>query len=99
MQTKWLDRQLIGIMVGLIVPLLVSLLIYYVRFDNAGDFTSFLSALMAAESLGKLLSLSVVPNLLFFFIGIWSNRLYAARGVLLATVFYGLLAVVLFLIK
>ncbi|GAO31820.1 hypothetical protein [Geofilum rubicundum] len=96
---KWLDRQVTGLVVGLLVPLLISVLIYKFRFASAGDFTSFLKALMAVESLGKLLSLSVMPNLLFFFLGIWSNRLYAARGVLIATVLYGMLAVVLFLIR
>lgn len=99
MQMKWLDRQVTGLVVGLLVPLLISVLIYKFRFASASDFTSFLKALMAVESLGKLLSLSVMPNLLFFFLGIWSNRLYAARGVLIATVLYGLLAVVLFLIR
>lgn len=99
MQTKWLDRQVTGLVVGLIVPILISFLIYNYRFASAGDFVSFLKALMEVESLGKLLSLSVMPNLLFFFLGIWSNRLYAARGVLIATVLYGLMAVVLFLIR
>ncbi|MCA1745181.1 MAG: hypothetical protein LC643_05660 [Bacteroidales bacterium] len=99
MQTKWLDKQVTGIVVGLVVPLLISFLVYHFRFKGAEDFTSFLKALMAVESLGKLLSVSVMPNLLFFFLGIWSNRLWAARGVLMATVFYGLVAVVLFLIR
>ena len=99
MQTKWLDRQVTGFVVGLVMPLFISYLIYHFRFARAEDFTSFLKALMAVESLGKLLSLSVMPNLLFFFIGIWSDRLLAARGVLIATVLYGLVAVLLFLIR
>ena len=99
MQKNRLDTQVIGLLVGLIFPLLISFLIYHFRFSRAEDFTSFLTALMAVKSLGKLLSLSVMPNLLFFFLGIWSDRLFAARGVLIATVFYGLVAVVLFLIK
>lgn len=99
MQTKWLDKQVTGIVVGLVVPLVIAYLIYHIRFRGADDFTSFLKALMAVESLGKLLSVSVMPNLLFFFLGIWSNRLWAARGVLVATVFYGLVAVILFLIR
>lgn len=99
MQTKWLDKQVTGIVVGLVVPLFISYLVYHFRFEGAEDFTSFLKVMLAVESLGKLLSVSVVPNLLFFFLGIWSNRLWAAKGVLMATVFYGLVAVVLFLIK
>ncbi len=99
MQTKWLDKQVTGILVGLVVPLLISYLVYHFRFSGAEDYISFLKALMAVESLGKLLSVSVMPNLLFFFLGIWSNRLWAARGVLMATVFYGLVAVVLFLFR
>jgi hypothetical protein len=99
MQTKWLDKQITGVVVGLVVPLFISYLVYHFRFRGAEDFISFLKAMMAVESLGKLLSVSVMPNLLFFFLGIWSNRLWAARGVLMATVFYGLVAVVLFLIR
>jgi Fe2+ transport system protein B len=99
MQTKWLDRQVTGMVVGMVVPLFISFLVYHFRFKSADDFMSFLRAMLAVESLGKLLSVSVMPNLLFFFLGIWSNRLWAARGVLIATVFYGLVAVVLFLIR
>jgi len=99
MHKKWLDRQTTGLVVGILVPLIVSFLVYYFRFSGLEDYGTFISTLLAIKSLGKLLSISVVPNLLFFFLGIWSERLLAARGVLIATIFYGLVVAVLFLIQ
>ena len=46
--------------------------------------------------LSKVISLSAIPNLLLFFIYIWTNRNFSARGVIFATF---LLAFVMLILK
>jgi hypothetical protein len=45
--------------------------------------------------LSKLLSLSAIPNLLLFFVFIWTNRPFSARGVIFATLVVALVMLVL----
>ncbi|WP_258176623.1 hypothetical protein [Marinilabilia salmonicolor] len=51
------------------------------------------------QSLGKLVSVSVLPNLLIFFVAIWTERLLAARGIVIATLLYTLATVVLYFLR
>ena len=72
-----------GFIPGLILPLLVLLLIWAVRSHQ--DLGTFLKVFQRDGYLAKVLSLSVVPNLLLFYIFIWTRRTFSARGVILAT--------------
>ena len=45
----------------------------------------FLVQFQQMGMLSKVVSLAVIPNLLLFFIFIWTNRNFAARGVIFAT--------------
>ncbi|WP_026475142.1 hypothetical protein [Alkaliflexus imshenetskii] len=99
MEKKVANNLWIGLIIGLVMPLITSYLIYATRYPGDETYTEFIVAMIKVESLGKLLSLSVLPNLLFFFLGIWSERLLAARGVLIATVLYTLASVAMFLMK
>jgi hypothetical protein len=98
MMTKWLNKQITGIIAGFILPVIMAFLIYKFRYYGDKGFYDFLKAMMTLQSLGKLLSLSALPNLLLFFLAIWSERLLAARGVLIATISFGVVIVVLALI-
>ena len=90
MENKWANKQYIGLIAGLIFPLIVSFMIYKTRYFGGDSYYKFIQTLISFHSFGKLLSISVFPNLLLFFGAIWSNRLLAARGVLMATVLYAL---------
>ena len=74
----------LGLAVGLIVPVITVLIFYLVKFSHL-DIMGFLSNMSTRKVLSSLLSLCVIPNLLAFFIFIWTNMLYLARGVLMAT--------------
>lgn len=91
----WCNKQLIGLLVGLILPLVFGILLYHGRYQGDLTFSEFLEAMLQLKSLGKLVSVSVLPNLLVFFLAIWSNRLLAARGIVLATLIYTVLTVIL----
>jgi len=99
MNKKRGDVIWIGLFAGIVAPLATSYLIYKFRFPGDEIFSEFLIGLAMADSLGKLLSLSVLPNLLLFFAALWGERLILARGVLLATVFYTLVSVAFFLFE
>jgi hypothetical protein len=76
-----------GLAAGLVVPVLTILALYLVRFGDLGLHT-FLQAMITQNVLSPVLSLCVIPNLLVFFIFIWTDMLYLARGVLMATVIF-----------
>jgi len=88
----------IGLAAGLVVPLITILVFYLVRFNHISLY-EFFSALISRNILSSLLSLCVIPNLLVFFIFIWTDMLYLARGVLMATfVFAGIILIVKYLL-
>ncbi|MDG5800834.1 hypothetical protein QA597_10725 [Marinilabiliaceae bacterium ANBcel2] len=95
-KTTFINREVVGLIAGIIVPAITSYLIYYHRYPGEESYFELIKALFVLESVGKLLSLSVLPNLLVFFAAVWSDMLKAARGVLTATVVYTILGVILF---
>jgi hypothetical protein len=90
---KRLNSPLFGLITGLLVPLL-ALVVFYLVSTPATSLPEFLEILVSRKKLSSLLSLSVVPNLLVFFIFIWLNYLYSARGVLAAVFIFALIVVV-----
>ena len=58
---------------------------------TAGEFIQYL---IQRGKLSAVISLVILPDLLVFFIFIWLNYLYSARGVLAATLIYALLVVI-----
>jgi len=79
-------------MAGMVVPLLV-LLIFYLISSPGKAFPEFVEVIVSSRKLSSLISLSVVPDLLVFFIFIWLNYLYSARGVLAAVFLFALIVV------
>lgn len=85
----------LGFILGVIMPLLALLLFYFVRFSGM-DMSEFMSVLTHNhEDTAKILSLTLIANLIPF-IYYTSKRLdLTARGVLIATVLYAVLIVLL----
>jgi len=82
----------LGIILGILLPAITVFIAYKFRFDQY-DMDGFFKMLMQKKVLSSLLSLCVIPNLLVFFIFIWLNYLYSARGVLLSTFVVGFIIV------
>ena len=74
---------------GLIFPL-IGLYFFYLINYNQITIRAFIELLNSQDILIACISLSVVINLLLFFIGMWTNNLYASRGVLMATFAYAI---------
>ncbi len=89
------NKLYIGLIIGLILPVLMSWLIFYFRFGNSLSIHEFVTGLMEAHGFTKLLSLSVLPNLIVFLIAIKLDRLLAARGIVTATLLYAIAVIVL----
>ena len=83
----------IGLVLGVLAPLVGFVIIYLVAFRGM-SFTEYLELLAGRKKLSSIISLSVIPNLLLFFIFIWLNYLYSARGVLASTLFFALIVVI-----
>jgi hypothetical protein len=88
----------LGLVIGLVVPAVTVLVFYLVRFGHL-SIGEFLNTMKTTRVLSSILSLCAIPNLLVFFIFIWTNMLYLARGVLMATfVFAAVVVAVKYLI-
>jgi hypothetical protein len=85
---KTFDNVWLGAFAGLIAPVFAMFLFYLIRFNHL-TFTQFYERILQANGIvTPSISLCVIINLLVFFLFIWSNRNYSARGVLLSTMVY-----------
>lgn len=82
-----LNKIWIGLILGMIAPMLSVLGFYKYTYGHL-PFMDFVDIMMQSNVYVQLLSICVVPNLLLFFIFIWTNRLSSARGILFATFIY-----------
>lgn len=87
------NRQVVGFIVGLIAPMLVMTCFYLVKYSRF-TIVEFLNLILGAGIFIPLMSLSVIINLLLFFIFLWTNKDYAARGVILATMVYAFTVII-----
>ena len=87
------NRLFIGVITGLLIPVITLLIFNQAAFDqlNAGEFIRYM---IHRGKLSSVLSLVILPDLLLFFIFIWLDYLYSARGVLAATLIFALLVVI-----
>lgn len=90
-----LNNLYLGLVLGLLIPVIALFIFYFSTYNNQ-SIIDYLSHLISIDIVTQLVSLCVVPNLLLFFIFIWTNKLYSARGVLFATIIY---TIIVFIIK
>jgi len=81
-----------GLIAGLLVPLL-ALVFFHLISSQGKAFPEFIAFIVSRKKLSSLISLSLVPDLLVFFIFIWLNYLNSARGVLAAVFIFALIVV------
>jgi len=85
-----MNKQLTkGAIVGVIAPI-AAFVVYVAFFTEDSDPIGMYNKLVVMDKLPEIMSLSVLINLLIFFINIKTNRDEAARGMLLATILYGI---------
>ncbi len=81
-----------GTCVGIIAPI-AAFVVYVAFFTEASDPIATFRKIISIDKLSHVISLSVIINLLIFFMNINTNRENQARGILLATILYGFIIV------
>lgn len=93
MNKKRFDTLWHGLIPGLLLPILALVLSWRLKSDLG--FVEFLEYFQQMKMLSKAVSLSAIPNLLLFFIFIWTNRNFSARGVIFSTLLLAFTMVIL----
>lgn len=93
MSNKKFDTLWHGLIPGLVLPALALLGFWIVKSDRG--LVDFLEHFQTINMLSKVVSLCAIPNLLLFFIYIWTKRNFSARGVIFATLMLALIMVIL----
>lgn len=78
------DNLRLGIILGLVFPTFGFLIFYLWSFSKV-SFAYFVEYALQISAVSKLLSLSLLSNLLVFFLFILKNYYLTARGILLST--------------
>ncbi len=89
------NKLYIGILIGLLLPIIMSFALYYFLYRGDLTYWPFLNQMVKMGSIGKLLSISVLPNLIVFLIAVNKERLLAARGIVTSTVLYAVVVIAL----
>ena len=93
MSEKKFDTVLSGFVPALVLPSLTLLGFWIVKSEST--LVEFLVKFQQLHMLSKVVSLSTIPNLLLFFLFIWTNRIFSARGVIFATLLLAFLMLIL----
>jgi hypothetical protein len=88
---------LIGITLGIIIPMVAFYLFYIANYSHI-PFADYIKMLSMRSKLSKVMSICAVPNLLCFYICLWTNRDNMARGILGGTMLTALTVVVIYFI-
>jgi hypothetical protein len=83
-----------GAFLGIIFPIIGFLLYYVFLFSDSLTLSEYWDFLFESESIAGALSLSVIMNLPVFFLSLWNNRFETVKGIVGATIFYGLLIII-----
>jgi hypothetical protein len=96
-KAKSFDNSWLGVIIGIIGPIIgyfvVVNFVYQFEFADKSLHNSLMNLVVP-----KVISIGSIPNLLFFFLFIYTNRLRSARGVLGATIFYAVVVLIMKLV-
>ncbi|HBX51440.1 MAG TPA: hypothetical protein DEH02_10280 [Bacteroidales bacterium] len=92
---KKYNSFLSGAVGGLLLPLIAFFLFYLFLAPKNFTFSDFINQTRYLNLTTPILSICVIPNLLLFFICLWTNRLFSARGVVFTTMIFAFAVVVI----
>jgi len=91
---KKLDKIIWGAMLGILLPAISLFIFHKVKYDHM-QLWEFLRSFHRMGILTHVISLSVIPNLILFFLFMQKNFLKGGRGVLLATFIFAFLVLLI----
>ena len=83
-----------GFFIGIVAPI-AAFVVYVAFFTEDSDPKGMYKQIIEMGKLSHVISLSILINLLIFFMNIKTNRDEQARGILFATMFYGIAIVII----
>lgn len=89
--------MLTGFIAGILTPL-IAFRSYVYFFRKEESLSEVLQGFITRNVHTHVISLSVIPNLLVFFLFLWSSRERSSNGVIGATILYALTVAILILI-
>jgi hypothetical protein len=81
------DSLKLGAILGLVVPAIAFLVFYVLNFSKV-PFSFFVKYATQIAAVSKILSLSLLPNLVVFFIYLRKDYYLTARGILMSTIIW-----------
>lgn len=96
MQNRPKDSATIGAIIGIVLPLIIACIVLLVANNNFDSFQATYNHFKFYGLLYKVLSASLMPNALLFFLWSKQNKLNQARSILLMTLFYGVFVMFLY---
>ncbi len=91
---KKLDKIYWGALLGILLPAVALYVFYKIRYDHM-LLGNFLRSFHTMGILTHIISLSVIPNLILFFLFMRKNYLKGGRGVLLATFVFAFMVLII----
>lgn len=91
---KKLDKMIYGAMLGILLPAISLYVFFRIKYGHM-DLWEFLRSFHDMGILTHVISLSVIPNLVLFFLFMQQNFLKGGRGVLLATFIFAFLVLII----
>jgi len=92
-QKKGRNNIYLGAFLGLIFPVAGFLLYWVFMFSDRMSLTAYWDFLFTSRNISSALSLSIILNLPLFFFNISNNNYETVKGVVGATIFYGVLII------
>ncbi len=88
----------LGLVLGMIVPAVTFSILYFIRHDYM-TFRDFLHYIVLRNVYIQVITMSIVPNVLLFFLFVRNGYLSSARGTLIATaLFTGIIFLLRFIV-
>jgi hypothetical protein len=87
------NKLIIGLIAGMIVPFIALFAFYFFKRD-VHSISEYMMLIRKMEILSSVISLCALPNLLVFFLFLWKNYYYSARGVILATFLWAVVVLI-----
>ncbi|MCY7409774.1 MAG: hypothetical protein LH473_05835 [Chitinophagales bacterium] len=88
------DNIYMGAFLGLVFPVVGFLLYYLLMFFDTMSLSTYWDFLFREGNISAALSLSIIANLAIFFYFINSSMYEASKGIVGATIFYGLFIII-----
>jgi len=87
------DKLLLGLISGVILPI-VTLLLFCLFNSKSVDFVHYLKFVARMSLMSNVLSLCAIPNLIAFYFFINKELYKSTRGVIFATIIWGILVLI-----